>query len=393
MTCNSRQLIIVFSIVIVLFSGLIFRLKHSQQQQQTLPVKQRLQLETNSTMSQVSTLASTVTSRLRPIYFVSHGGPTFMYREDEMGDAGAFDQISSIGKALLEDPPKALVVVSAHWQEEYAKSPNGLPTIGITSTDGENSLIYDFYGFPKHMYKEEFHTRGSKQLSRYLAEKLSTTADGKPAFNAKLYGSRGFDHGLWVPFRVAFPQYSIQGDKNYVPFPVVQISLPSSPSGMRSRSPLDIQYETEVTHKLGTQLKELRDRLGDDIAIVCSGMSVHNLRDMWEYMGGVAPYGKRFEERLKAAVSEGPLSDRLEKLTSLFKDPVTREAHPTLEHIAPIAVALGAAEEFTPSIGADATNAETKLTIDPKKDFEKASRLYTSLTSSLAWGIFKFGRD
>ena len=109
-----------------------------------------------------------------------------MYREDEMGDAGAFDQISSIGKALLDDPPKALVVVSAHWQEEYAKSPNGLPTIGITSTDGENSLIYDFYGFPKHMYKEEFHTRGSKQLSRYLAEKLSTTADVKPAFNPKL---------------------------------------------------------------------------------------------------------------------------------------------------------------------------------------------------------------
>lgn len=316
-----------------------------------------------------------------------------MYRDDQMGDAGAFDLVTSIGKAILEDPPKALIVISAHWQEEYSKSANGLPTIGITSTDGENSLIYDFYGFPKHMYKEEFHTRGSKQFSRSLAEKLSKTADGKPAFNAKLYGSRGFDHGLWVPFRVAFPQYSIKDKKNYVPFPVVQVSLPSSPSQMRSRSPLDIQYEAEITHKLGSQLKELRDRLGDDVTIVCSGMSVHNLRDMWEYMGGVAPYGKKFEDELKKSVTQGPLPKRIENLTNLFKDPITYKAHPTLEHIMPIAAALGASEEFTPTTAENVTDEQAKLTVEPKKDFEKVSRLYTNLTSSLAWGIFKFGRD
>ena len=310
-----------------------------------------------------------------------------MYREDSFGDAGAFDTVQSLGETLLADPPKAMVVISAHWQEDHSKSSNGLPTVGITSREGENSLIYDFYGFPNHMYKEEFHSNGSKTIARLLADKISSTSDGKPAFNARLYNSQGVDHGLWVPLRVAFPKQSIQKNKTFVPFPIIQMSLPSSPSGMRSSSGLDIQHETEISHNLGKALRELRDRNGEDIAIVCSGMSVHNLRDLWQFQGSTAPYGKAFDKALKEAVenNEGS-SSGLDRLTELFKSGVARKAHPTMEHIMPMAVAVGASTEFPPKEVEGAAEVEK---VDAS-DF-KGSRMYTAYTSSLAWGIFKFG--
>lgn len=299
-----------------------------------------------------------------------------MYREDSFGDAGAFDTVTDLGKQLLADPPAALLVVSAHWQQDYARSSNGLADVGITSTDGDNSLIYDFYGFDKHMYSEQFHSRGSKELSRRIAEKITTSADGKPAFNSKLYGKRGFDHGLWVPMRVALPEFSVKNNKTYVPFPVIQMSLPSSSSGMRSRSALHIAEETKSSYQLGSVLRELRDRHGENIAIVCSGMSVHNLRDMWTYSGKVAPYASKFDSALTKVVEDKNLEGRVDKLTELFQTPITFEAHPTIEHIMPIAVALGASSKFDLS----------------SDDDSKGKRLYTNYTSSLAWGIFQFGQ-
>lgn len=372
--------ILVLSFIALIVSSLILFIKptvlHKQAQNPIHTTPTVVQDHILKTMPTTSSI-SNITSRLRPIYFVSHGGPTFMYRDDDFGDAGAFDIVQKMGQSLLADPPKALVIVSAHWQEDHSNSPNGLPTIGITSTDGDNKLIYDFFGFPSHMYKEQFHTRGSKKLSQHLANKIA--ADGN--FNVRLYGNRGFDHGLWVPFRVAFPEHSIQKELNYVPFPVIQVSLPSS-----GRSLSAVEDVTRDTYKLGAQLKDLRDRLGEDIAVVCSGMSVHNLREMWQYQGSVAPYAKPYENLLKQAVTEMPTSKRLDKLITLFKEPITSQAHPTIEHILPISAALGLSEEFIPP------SVEGELSYG-ESDFSNASQLYSRALSSLSWGIYKFGRD
>lgn len=363
--------------------------------------------EMSATVTATNIAAKNITSRLRPVYFVSHGGPTFMYRDDDFGDAGAWDTVTAIGKEVLADPPKAMVVISAHWQEESSGSgKNSLPTVGITSTDNENSLIYDFYGFPSHMYKEQFHTKGSKSISRKIAELLQkprVSDDGTnfPGFNVKLHGSRGFDHGLWVPLRVAFPDQSIKNQKNDVPFPVIQVSLPSTPSGMRSHAPASVDYDTDTSFRLGEALRELRDREGEDIAIVCSGMSVHNLRDLFSMGGATAPYASKFEKQLKQVVEVGPNDEMLTRMKKLFKEPITRSAHPTLEHLLPIAVAAGTNAAFLPE-GATFDSSLTKIPSSPvaaadlKKiigpiDF-KPKQLYTNASYSLAWGIYKFGR-
>lgn len=318
-----------------------------------------------------------------------------MYRDDSFGDAGAWDTVKSIGAEILADPPKALIVISAHWQESN-NGLNSIPTVGITNTDGNNSLIYDFYGFPNHMYEEQFHTKGSKAFARKIAEKLQSPSDGSKGFSVRLHGSRGVDHGLWVPLRVAFPEQSIKNKPNPLPFPVLQISLPSTPSNMRSHSPQAVEYDTEASYRLGKILSELRDREGEDVTIICSGMSVHNLGELWGLNGKKAPYADKFDSALAKAIETSPCEKTIDRLTELFKDPVARKAHPTLEHIMPIAVAAGASTIFTPP-GAKYDSSLTKPPADVDLgtvgpiDFT-GKRLYTNTMLSMAWGIFKFGR-
>lgn len=403
-----------FTLMVSVFAYFYFQQASQQSQTTTTVIPSSTVKSTAENIMSATTTAATIassaaknfTSRLRPFYFVSHGGPTFMYRDDDFGDAGAWDTVTSIGKEVLADPPKAMIVISAHWQEEEGSKFAGFdkagafPTVGVTSTDGENSLIYDFYGFPAHMYKEQFHSKGSKELSRRIAEKLQQPDDDKPGFNVKLYGSRGFDHGLWVPLRVAFPDHSIKTNKNFVPFPIVQISLPSSRYNMRNHSPQGIEHDTQISYRLGELLSELRDREGDDIAIVCSGMSVHNLRDLFSMGGATAPYASKFDKELKQAVEKGPTEGLLDRLTTLFKTPMTKSAHPTLEHLMPIAVAAGADSIFKPEgsvfdetlTKAPALSDDVDINTIGPIDF-KPKQLYSKAMLSLAWGIFKFGRN
>lgn len=384
-------------------------------------------------------------SRLRPIYFVSHGGPTFMYRDDDFGDAGAWDTVTDVGKEILNDPPEALVVISAHWQETSSSS--GFPkslnhgfssrgSVGITCTDSTNPLIYDFYNFPKYMYQEEFHTKGSTALAKSIAELLTqpqTLPDGTTSngFDVNMHESRGIDHGVWVPLRVAFPQYSLKqsvngSDKNadFIPFPVIQVSLPSTPSNMQSHRSADISFDTRASFALGQALRELRDRQTRNIAIVCSGMSFHNLRDLFDpsFYRPLTPeaYAQSFERQLSDVVeksskylnlnnfsppdsSSEPGSDgnsnSLTDITNLFKAPGARRAHPTLEHIMPMAVALGANTVFTPA-GSTFDESLVEKTGNKNSGQEgdfigpidfSTKQLYGKPLMSLAWGTWKFG--
>lgn len=399
----TSALALIASLLVYLF--VYTKLPTPQPQPIDIPVEQE------STMP--ATITKSITSRLRPIYFVSHGGPTFIYRDDSYSDVGAWDTINSLGQEILNDPPKALVVVSAHWQEESSSSSglstgNSYSTVGITSTDGPNHLIYDFYGFPNHMYEEQFHTVGSKEIARSISQVLGKPQelpDGTsyPGFNTKLYGSRGFDHGLWVPLRVAFPKSGekvpksekVPAEKN-IPFPVIQVSLPSTPSGFTSHRPSDVDHDTKASYALGQALRELRDRQGNDITIVCSGMSVHNLREVFSSTGP-QPYAFSFDKDLKTVVEDTrSKEDSLSRITNLFKQPLARKAHPTLEHIMPIAVALGADTKWIPK---DATfeekpateSSEYDGTVIIPEDFAP-KRIYSNVQLSLAWGIYKFGR-
>ncbi|KAK9352735.1 Extradiol ring-cleavage dioxygenase, class III enzyme, subunit B [Lipomyces doorenjongii] len=269
-----------------------------------------------------------------PVYFLSHGGPTFMYsdKDEDGGDLGAFKMLRKIGKEIVEKiRPKAVVVFSAHWQA--SRDHVEVNTAEITD------LIYDFYGFPSFMYKENYPNVGSKTIAQRVLDQLQSSG-------IKAKGvSRGLDHGVFVPFKVMFPDFQ------ELKVPIIQVSL----------------FGTDNPNQhfaLGKALAPLRD---ENIVIVCSGMTVHNLREMSSYWGSVAPYAKQFDDMLARVLSSDVGTVREDAMANLIKTDEAHKSHPTKEHLLPIYIAAGAAYN------------------------EKGERLYTNQTSSLAWGEYRFG--
>lgn len=337
-----------------------------------------------------------------PTYFFSHGGPTFMYENDSFGNKGAWNKVRTIGQQIKSLPPRDkpdyIIVVSAHWQSSPGgKQPNTIE-IGTTWSNGgngENALIYDFYGFPKHMYAEEFHTYNNKAVADAIKSKLTESG-----FSAELT-DRGIDHGVWVPFKVAFSGYNTQtqpqpdyNEKRALDLPdiaIVQVSLTAN----------DSDFNTHF--KLGQALDFFRqNEIWDDLhqkylkgMVICSGMSVHDLRELgfsMQYMqqnptAKGLPYAKQFNDLVKLVVESSETetdntggdsksspttsSTLLSKLNDLKKDPLLRKAHPTLEHFLPLVVACGIAQ-------------------DAKQNVKE---IYNDELGSLGWGIYQVGNN
>ena len=109
--------------------------------------------------------------------------------------------LRSIASSLPE-APKAILVVSAHWEEE-------VPT--VTTTAPQPPLLFDYYGFPEHTYELTWPAAGSPPLAARVVELLSDAG-----IATKQNDARGFDHGVFVPLKVAFPEAQI---------PTVQLSM------------------------------------------------------------------------------------------------------------------------------------------------------------------------
>lgn len=323
-----------------------------------------------------------------PSYFFSHGGPTFMYENDSFGNKGAWNKVKTIGhqiKALpATEKPDYIIVVSAHWQSD---APN---TIEIGTTwandgNGENSLVYDFHGFPKHMYAEEFHSYNNAAVAKAIKSKLAESG-----FKTELT-DRGIDHGVWVPFKVAFsgyntltnpqPDYKEKRKLDLPDISVIQVSLTSNDTDFNSH------------FKLGQALDFFRqNQIWDDVhqkylkgMVICSGMSVHNLRDLglsMQYMqqnptAKRLPYVKPFNDLVKLIVetddskSGSSSTTVISQLNDLKRDPLLRKAHPTLEHFLPLVVACGLAN-------------------DAKQNVKE---IYNDELGSLGWGIYQVGNN
>ncbi|KAI5950130.1 hypothetical protein KGF54_005278 [Candida jiufengensis] len=298
-----------------------------------------------------------------PTFFFSHGGPTFMYEDDSFGNKGAWNKIKNIGSKIKNNwKPDYIIVLSAHWQS----SKNNL--IEISTTNGkENELIYDFYGFPNYMYKEEFHSKNNKFIAGEISKKLKEFG-----FDSKLT-NRGIDHGVWVPFKVAFSDYTTQTkpqpinkDLDLPTTSIIQVSLTFSDkdfdSNFKLGEILNFFRENEIYDE--SQQKYLKGM------IICSGMSVHNLRDLGISMrqpSQVMPYVKPFNNLLKNIVEKE--EDKLLKFNELQKNPILRQAHPTFEHFLPIIVASGVAKDSNLPI----------------------KELYNDEFASLGWGIYQIG--
>lgn len=123
---------------------------------------------------------------------------------------------------------------------------------------------------------------------------------------------------------------------------------------------------TETSDALGRAVSALRS---ENVQIITSGMSVHNLRDMYVGMmsGGALSYVKTFEEALLPAATAPEAEGRQEKMAALLKRSDARKAHPMFDHLLPIFVAAGAAGNDT------------------------GKRIWTMPEGSMAWAQYRFG--
>ncbi|KAI7868801.1 Extradiol ring-cleavage dioxygenase, class III enzyme, subunit B [Spinellus fusiger] len=132
------------------------------------------------------TTASSTLNTKTPVFFISHGGPNLLERNDKPGEF-----YNWFGKYIQETiKPKAIVVISAHWQ--------GQGRLGISVDSSETpKLIYDFYNFPERYYKETWDHTGSPELAGRVVNLLKQS--GIHARSEE----NGNDHGVWVPLKRA----------------------------------------------------------------------------------------------------------------------------------------------------------------------------------------------
>ena len=237
-----------------------------------------------------------------PVVFVAHGGGPwpFVPGLGEPSELAALTAHLRGIRDLVPAKPRALLVISAHWEAP-------VPTV---TTSAHPPMLYDYSGFPAETYKVKWPAPGDLAL----ADRARTLLEAA-GFRTAADSRRGYDHGTFVPLSVIYPEAEI---------PTVQLSL--------------VQELDPSTHlALGRALAPLRD---EGVLIIGSGMSFHNMRafgDPRAKSGAVA-----FDAWLREATEAEP-RDRDLKLEQWEQAPSAQLAHPREEHLLPLMVIAGAA--------------------------------------------------
>jgi aromatic ring-opening dioxygenase catalytic subunit (LigB family) len=200
--------------------------------------------------------------------------------------------------------PKAVLVISGHWET----------TVSTVNTSVAHTLLFDYYGFPEYTYRLPYPAPGSAAVAARVRELLAK--DGAPSGED---GQRGLDHGVFVPFKLIYPNADV---------PIVQLSLQR-----------DLDPETHLA--MGRALAPLRD---ERVLIVGSGMSFHNLRSFFVDHPRFNRPAEEFDEWLNDVVTASNGKSRADKLAAWQQAPGATTSHPTPEHLLPLLVAAGAAE-------------------------------------------------
>jgi aromatic ring-opening dioxygenase catalytic subunit (LigB family) len=241
-------------------------------------------------------------SARQPVVYLPHGGGPWPF-VDLGFDRAEMDELAAYLRqlrALPATPPRALLVVSAHWEEP-------VPTL---MTGARPPMLYDYYNFPPESYQITWPAPGNPELAARV-QRLLEAGGFKTGVDAK----RGFDHGTFVPLKLTYPDADV---------PTVQLSLKK---GLDPREHL----------ALGRALAPLRD---EGVFIIGSGMSFHNLRAFRDPAAG--PIAATFDRWLReTATADRPERDH--RLSNWASAPAARQAHPREEHLLPLMVVAGAA--------------------------------------------------
>lgn len=250
---------------------------------------------------------SQIPQTLAPVLFLPHGGGPLPV----LGDKGHEKMVSFLKEITVRlEEPSAILIISAHWEEEQAT---------ITS-NGRPGIIHDYYGFPAEAYEIQYAASGSPELANEIYALL--TASGIPA---RLDEQRGFDHGMFVPLKLMFPQARI---------PCVQLSL------LKNLNP-------KMHIALGKAITSLR---GKDILIIGSGMSFHNLKIFFTPDIDSSRENNAFDHWLIETCTDPAIASeaREQRLIEWEKAPFARFCHPREEHLLPLHVCYGVACASTP---------------------------------------------
>ena len=227
-----------------------------------------------------------------PALYIGHGAP--MLLDDPLWTS----QLRGVAANLPK--PKAILIVSAHWESE---------PVTLSSPDAATPLVYDFGGFDPKYYQMKYETPDASELTQMVAKLMPDTESVYQA-------NRGLDHGAWVPLKVMYPDADI---------PVLQMSMPTS-------DPYKLM-------ELGKRLQTLREQ---GVLIIGSGFMTHGLpflRD-WRIDATAPGWSADFDIWAKEALANGDV-DTLANFKELA--PGMPYAHPTVEHFTPLFVTLGAA--------------------------------------------------
>jgi 4,5-DOPA dioxygenase extradiol len=236
-----------------------------------------------------------MTETRMPALYIGHGAPPLL--DDPLWSS----QLRSLAADLPR--PKAILIVSAHWESAPLMLSASGPGVG---------LVYDFGGFAERYYRMTYQTPVADDLARRIAAMMPDT---EPVHQ---HPSRGIDHGAWVPLKIMYPDADI---------PVLQMSLP-----------------TQDPYKLltlGSRLRELRD---EGVLIIGSGFLTHGLPFLTEFrIDAKAPgWSVDFDLWAADALARG---DVAQLASYKSQAPGMPYAHPTVEHYTPLFVTLGAATD------------------------------------------------
>lgn len=244
------------------------------------------------------------------ILYISHGGGPLPV----LGDPGHTEMVANLRHLAATMPkPEAILLVSAHWEETR-------PTVTIGA---HPPLYYDYYGFPQESYELTYPAPGDDALAGKVRDALE-----KSGLGCGFEAARGFDHALFIPLMLMYPQADV---------PCVELSL--------------VQGLDPATHiALGRALADVEH---PHLLIIGSGFSFHNMEAFFTPdTATTRAWNNAFDTWLTETCCDPTLSEteRRKRLLDWEAAPHARYCHPREEHLLPVHVCSGAAGRACPEV-------------------------------------------
>jgi len=172
-------------------------------------------------------------------------------------------------------------------------------------------MEYDYSGFPPHTYEIRYPAPGDPHLAMHVRDLIAGSH-----INVAVDPKRGFDHGVFVPLSLMYPQADM---------PIVMVSVRSD-------------YDPAAHLAVGRALEPLRE---EGVLIVGSGLNYHNMQGFRQRSGTAD--AEVFTRYLDETLTETDARARAVRLEHWATAPRARLAHPREDHLMPLLVAAGAA--------------------------------------------------